>query len=51
LLIAGIVLALLGWLTGIAIILYLGVILLVVGAVLLLAGGLGHSMGGRRFWF
>jgi Family of unknown function (DUF6131) len=50
-LILGIVLAVLGWLTGIAIVLYIGVVLLVVGAVLLLAGGMGHSMGGRRFWF
>lgn len=50
-LILGVVLAILGWLTGIAIILYIGVILLVIGAVLLLAGGLGHSMGGRRYWY
>jgi hypothetical protein len=50
-LIIGIVLTVLGWLTGIAIMLYLGVILLVIGAILLLAGSVGHPMGPRRWYF
>lgn len=47
----GIVLAVVGFLLGIGLLLWLGVILLVVGAVLALAGGVGHPVGGRRWYF
>jgi Family of unknown function (DUF6131) len=49
--ILGIVLAIVGWLIGLAILLYLGVILLVVGLILAVAGGTGRPVGGRRHYF
>jgi hypothetical protein len=49
--ILGIVLAVVGWLTGLTILLYLGVILLVVGLVLAVAGGAGRPVGGRRHYW
>ena len=49
--ILGIVLAIVGWLTGLTILLYLGVILLVVGLILAVAGGTGRPVGGRRHYF
>ena len=49
--ILGIVLAIVGWLTGFAILLYLGVILLVAGLILAVAGGTGRPVGGRRHYF
>ena len=49
--ILGIVLAIVGWLTGLTILLYLGVILLVAGLILAVAGGTGRPVGGRRHYF
>ena len=49
--ILGIVLAIVGWLTGLAILLCLGVILLVAGLILAVAGGTGRPVGGRRHYF
>ena len=49
--ILGIVLAIVRWLTGLAILLYLGVILLVAGLILAVAGGTGRPVGGRRHYF
>jgi hypothetical protein len=49
--ILGIVLAIVGWLIGLAILLYLGIILLVVGLILAVAGGTGRPVGGRRHYF
>jgi hypothetical protein len=49
----GVILLLIGWLTGIGILYTVGIILLVIGLVLLLLGGLGHGpqgpWGGR--WY
>ena len=49
--ILGIVLAIVGWLIGLAILLYLGIILLVVGLILAVAGGTGRPIGGRRHYW
>ena len=50
-LILGLVLLLLGWLTGIGILTTLGIILLVIGAVLWILGAMGRPVGGRRYWW
>lgn len=47
----GIVLMIIGFLTGIAVLWSLGVIVLVVGLVLWLLGSLGHAVGGRRHYY
>lgn len=47
----GAVLALLGWLFGIGILLDIGVVVLVIGLILLLLGGIGHPVGGRRWYY
>jgi Family of unknown function (DUF6131) len=47
----GIILALIGWLVGLSILLYIGVILIVVGLVLMLLGSTGRPVGGRRYWY
>lgn len=49
--IVGVVLLIIGFLTGIAIIWTIGVIVLVVGLVLWLLGTMGHAVGGRRHYF
>ena len=50
-LILGLVLLLLGWLTDIGILTTLGIILLVIGAVLWILGASGRAVGGRRYWW
>ncbi|MGC2486272.1 MAG: DUF6131 family protein [Acidimicrobiales bacterium] len=47
----GLILLLIGFLTGIAILWTLGVILLIIGLVLWILGSVGHSVGGRRHYF
>jgi hypothetical protein len=47
----GVVLLIIGFLAHVAIIWTLGVIAVVVGAVLAIAGGVGHSVGGRRHYY
>lgn len=47
----GLVLLLLAYLTGVAALWTIGVLALVVGAVLLLVGGSGRAIGGRRYWW
>ncbi|MEV6807622.1 DUF6131 family protein [Streptomyces sp. NPDC017248] len=47
----GIILLVVGFLTGISILWTIGVILLVIGAILWILGSMGHAVGGRRhFW-
>ena len=46
--ILGIVLLIIGFLTGIAIVWSIGAIVLVIGLVLWLLGALGHAIGGRK---
>jgi hypothetical protein len=47
----GAILAILGWVFGISILLYIGVALVVIGAVLWILGGTGHAVGGRSHWY
>jgi uncharacterized membrane protein HdeD (DUF308 family) len=47
----GVVLLLLGWLTGVGILTTLGVILLVVGVILFVLGSANRPVFGRRHWF
>lgn len=49
--ILGIVLLLLGMLTGIAILWPLGVLLVLVGGVLWILGAAGREIGGRRHYY
>ncbi len=47
----GIILLIIGFVTGIAIVWTIGVIVLVIGLALWLLGALGHAVGGRRHYF
>ncbi|MFF2812026.1 DUF6131 family protein [Streptomyces sp. NPDC058000] len=47
----GIILLIIGFLTGLAFLWTIGIILLVVGAVLWLLGAVGHAVGGRRHYW
>ncbi len=47
----GLILLLIGFVTGIAIVWTIGVIVLVVGLVLWLLGSLGHAVGGRNHYY
>lgn len=49
-LILGLILLVLGWLTGIGILTTVGVVLLIIGLVLLALGGMGRPVGGRNWW-
>lgn len=46
----GLILLLLGWLTGLSILYTIGVILLVVGVVLFAFGAAGRPVGGRHWY-
>ncbi|MFG2951643.1 DUF4337 domain-containing protein [Streptomyces adustus] len=50
-LVVGIILLAIGFLTGISILWTLGIILLVVGAVFWIMGSAGHAVGGRRHYW
>jgi hypothetical protein len=50
-LILGIILIIVGYLLGIGIIATIGWILAVIGLLLLVLGGIGHPVGGRRWWY
>lgn len=47
----GLILLLIGYLTGLSILYTIGMILLVVGVVLLILGSVGRPVGGRRAWY
>jgi hypothetical protein len=47
----GVILLVIGWVTGISILYTIGAILLVVGLLLLLLGSVGRGVGGRRWYF
>jgi hypothetical protein len=49
--ILGLIFLLVGFLTGIAIVWTIGMILLAVGLVLWALGTLGHAVGGRRHYY
>lgn len=50
-LILGLILLVVGWLTGLSILTTIGAILAIVGLVFLLLGGIGRPVGGRRYWY
>jgi uncharacterized membrane protein HdeD (DUF308 family) len=47
----GIILLIIGFVTGITILWTLGIILLVIGVILALVGAAGREVGGRRHWY
>ena len=47
----GLILLLIGFVTGIAIVWTIGVIVIVVGLALWLLGSMGHAIGGRRHYY
>ena len=49
--ILGIILLIIGFITGIAIVWTIGIIALVAGVILALVGMAGHAVGGRRHYF
>jgi membrane-bound ClpP family serine protease len=46
----GVILLVLGWLTGLSILYTLGVVLLIVGVVLFALGASGRPVGGRQWY-
>jgi hypothetical protein len=50
-LILGLILLVIGWITNIGLLVTLGIILLVIGAVLWVLGSTGRPVGGRRYWW
>jgi hypothetical protein len=51
LIILGIILLIIGFVAGIAIIWTIGIIVLIAGVILALLGMAGHAVGGRRHYF
>jgi hypothetical protein len=51
LIILGIILLIIGFVAGIAIVWTIGIIVLIVGVILALLGMAGHAVGGRRHYF
>ena len=47
----GIILLIIGFLTKIAIVWSLGILALVIGLILVLLGAVGHAVGGRRHYW
>jgi Family of unknown function (DUF6131) len=49
--ILGVILLIIGFVTGVAIIWTIGIIVVIAGAILALLGMAGHSVGGRRHYY
>ncbi|MGW7238068.1 DUF6131 family protein [Streptomyces sp. NPDC054804] len=49
--ILGIILLVVGFVTGISILWTIGIILLVIGAILWILGSMGHAVAGRRHYW
>jgi hypothetical protein len=49
--ILGLLLLLVGWLTGLSLLYTVGAIVLIVGIVFLILGNVGRPVGGRKVWF
>ncbi|MCG0291076.1 DUF6131 family protein [Streptomyces sp. PSAA01] len=47
----GIILLIVGFVTGISILWTIGIVLLVIGAILWALGAAGHAIGGRRHYW
>ncbi|GAO12881.1 DUF6131 family protein [Streptomyces lydicamycinicus] len=48
---AGIVLLVIGFVTGIAILWTIGIVLVAIGAILWLLGAMGHAVAGRKHYW
>jgi hypothetical protein len=49
--ILGIILAVIGYVTGVSILYSIGALLVLVGVVLWILGAVGRPVGGRKVWF
>ena len=49
--IIGILLLIIGFVTGIAILWTIGIVVVVIGLILMILGMAGHAVGGRRHYF
>ena len=49
--ILGVILLIIGFVTGIAILWTIGIIVVIIGAILALLGMAGHAVGGRRHYY
>jgi uncharacterized membrane protein HdeD (DUF308 family) len=49
--ILGVILLVVGFLTGISILWTIGIVLIVVGAILAIVGATGRKVGGRAHWY
>jgi hypothetical protein len=49
--ILGVILLIIGFITGIAIVWTIGIIAVVIGLILALLGAVGHAVGGRRHYW
>ena len=49
--ILGVILLIIGFVTGVAIIWTIGIIVVIAGAILALLGMAGHAVGGRRHYY
>ena len=47
----GLILLLVGWLTGISLLYTVGSIVLIIGIVFFILGSVGRPVGGRKVWF
>ncbi|MFF8773025.1 DUF6131 family protein [Kitasatospora sp. NPDC015120] len=47
----GVILLIIGFVTGISVLWTIGLVLAVIGLVLWVAGALGHAVGGRRHYY
>ncbi|GAA3011227.1 DUF6131 family protein [Kitasatospora sp. NPDC006786] len=47
----GVILLIIGFVTGISILWTIGIVLVAIGLVLWVAGALGHAVGGRRHYY
>lgn len=47
----GLILLVIGYVTGLSLLYYIGGLLLIVGVILLVLGGTGRAIGGRRYWW
>ncbi|MER5352101.1 DUF6131 family protein [Kitasatospora sp. NPDC002551] len=49
--ILGVILLIIGFITGVTLLWTIGIVLLVIGLVLWAAGALGHAVGGRKHYY
>ena len=49
--ILGVILLIIGFITGLAWLWTIGIILIVIGIILAILGAVGHAVGGRKVWY